>query len=378
MVTHKPRARDLGLPFPGCPGPHNAITDVPGVRVGVCTLTDPARRMRTGVTAILPRDDRDVPRPVLAGQFTLNGNGEMTGTHWIQDAGYFVGPVCITNTHAVGMVHHAATRWMIERYDAYFATNHAWAMPVVAETYDGVLNDINALHVTEAHARAALEAATAGPVPEGSTGGGNGMICYGFKGGTGTSSRRVATAGGDWTVGALVQANHGARPWLNILGVPVGRLLPDGAPDDRERGSIIVVLATDAPLSPLSLRHLARRAAIGIGRNGTPGGNDSGDLFLAFSTADAGAIPQRAGPVIQRQEVNPEHIDPLYLAAVEAVEEAVVNALVAGEDVPTVKPPGKICPALDTARVVALFARQALRGGDDGGNDGGDGRSGGR
>ena len=359
MAQHKPRARDLGLPFPGRPGPLNAITDVAGVRVGLRTLTDPARAMRTGVTAILPRDDRDVPRPVLAGQFTLNGNGEMTGTHWIHDAGQFIGPVCITNTHGVGMVHHAATRWMIDRYGAYFGAAHAWAMPVVAETYDGVLNDINALHVTEADARAALEGASGGAVAEGATGGGNGMICYGFKGGTGTSSRRVAAAGAEWIVGALVQANHGLRPWLNILGVPVGRLMPEGAPEEwraeREQGSIIVVLATDAPLSPLSLRHLARRAALGIGRHGTPGGNDSGDIFLAFSTADAGPVAPHAPGVLQRAEVNPEHITPLYLSAVEAVEEAVVNALVAGEDVPTVKPPGRVCRALDTGRLAALF-----------------------
>ncbi|MGY6633419.1 MAG: DmpA family aminopeptidase [Alkalilacustris sp.] len=357
----RPRARDLGLPFPGAPGPLNAITDVPGVRVGLRTMTDPARGLRTGVTAILPRDDRDIPRPVAAGQFTLNGNGEMTGTHWIHDSGQFIGPVCITNTHAVGRVHHAATRWMIERYAAHFGTKHAWAMPVVAETYDGVLNDINALHVTEDDARAALEAATGGPVAEGSTGGGNGMICYGFKGGTGTASRRVALGdAGEWTVGALVQANHGVRPWLRILGVPVGRMWPAPGPDEltfaAEQGSIIVVLATDAPLSPLSLRHLARRAALGIGRHGTPGGNDSGDIFLAFSTADLGSVAQAAGPMVHRTEIGADHVTDVYLAAVEAVEEAVVNALVAGEDVVSFKPAGRICPALDTGRLAALFA----------------------
>ncbi|NGM45684.1 S58 family peptidase [Rhodobacter sp. SGA-6-6] len=351
--AQKPRARDLGLPFPGTPGPLNAITDVPWVTVGLCTLTDPARKMRTGVTAILPRPGNE-PRPVWAGHFALNGNGEMTGTHWIDDAGYFIGPVMITNTHGVGAVHLGATRWMIDRYAAFFRDRHAWAMPVVAETYDGVLNDINALHVQPEHALAALEALSGGPVAEGSTGGGNGMIAYEFKGGTGTSSRRVEI-GETYTVAALVQANHGIRPWLTVLGRPVGQLMPEGAFYSAETGSIIVILATDAPLSALSLRHLAKRAAIGIGRGGTPGGNNSGDIFLAFSTANDGPMPQAAGPVLSRQELNPERIDPLYLAAVEAVEEAVVNALVAGEDAPTVKPEGLTCRAIDTARLAALF-----------------------
>ncbi|MBP9183241.1 MAG: P1 family peptidase [Fuscovulum sp.] len=350
----RPRARDLGLPFPGTPGPFNAITDVPGVAVGFTTLTDPARNMRTGVTAIVPRPGREA-RPVLAGQATLNGNGEMTGTHWINDAGYFLGPVCITNTHGVGAVHHGATRWMIDTYADHFA-GHAWAMPVVAETYDGLLNDINAMHVTPDHAIAALNAARSGPVAEGSTGGGNGMIAYEFKGGTGTSSRRVTLGGTEYTIAALVQANHGIRPWLTILGRPVGRLMPEGAFRSAEMGSIIVVIATDAPLSPLSLRHIARRAGLGLARGGTPGGNSSGDIFLAFSTADAGPMPQLAPLLGQRSELNPEHLDSLYLAAVEAVEESVVNALVAGEDVPTVKPRGLVCRAIDTDRLRALFA----------------------
>ena len=349
----KPRARDLGLPFPGTTGPLNAITDVPGVTVGFCTLTDPARRIRTGVTAILPRPG-DEPRPVWAGHYALNGNGEMTGTHWIGDAGYFIGPVMITNTHGVGAVHMGATRWMIDRYAAFFRDRHAWAMPVVAETYDGVLNDINALHVQPEHALEALEALSGGPVAEGSTGGGNGMICYEFKGGTGTSSRRVEI-GETYTVAALVQANHGIRPWLTILGRPVGRLIPEDTLLPSETGSIIAILATDAPLSALSLRHLAKRAAIGIGRGGTPGGNNSGDIFLAFSTANDGPMPHSGGPVLSRQELNTEHIDPLYLAAVEAVEEAVVNALVAGEDAPTVKPEGMTCRAIDTDRLAAMF-----------------------
>ncbi|MCB2123695.1 MAG: P1 family peptidase, partial [Rhodobacteraceae bacterium] len=222
----KPRARDLGLPFPGTPGPFNAITDVPGVRVGFTTLTDPARKMRTGVTAILPRPDSGSPRPVWAGFAALNGNGEMTGTHWVNDAGYFLGPVLITNTHGIGACHHGATEWMIRTYDSHFRDEHAWAMPIVAETYDGTLNDINALHVKPEHAIAALDAAATGPVAEGSVGGGNGMIAYDFKGGTGTASRRVEIGGATYTVAALVQANYGRRPWFTVLGVPVGREMP--------------------------------------------------------------------------------------------------------------------------------------------------------
>ena len=353
----KPRARDLGLPFPGNPGPFNAITDVPGVAVGFCTLTDPAKAMRTGVTAIVPRVETGKPQPVWAGQFTLNGNGEMTGTHWIHDAGYFIGPICISNTHAIGALHHGATQWMMQTYAPWFATEHAWAMPVVAETYDGVLNDINALHVTPAHAMAAIHNAKTGPVEEGSVGGGNGMIAYEFKAGTGTASRQVALGGQSYTLGVLVQANHGRRDWFTVLGQAVGALMPEGAFRKKEQGSIIVVIATDAPLSPLTLRHLARRASMGVARGGTPAGNSSGDIFLAFSTANAGPMPQDAGPLLTRVELNQEIIDPLYLAAAEATEEAVVNAIVAGEDVVAVKPKGLIVPGIDREKLAALFAK---------------------
>ena len=355
MSAAKPRARDLGLPFPGTPGPYNAITDVKGIEVGFTTLTHPDQFLRTGVTAILPRGKSAEACPVLAGHYALNGNGEMTGTHWIDDAGHFLGPILITNTHGVGACHTGAVSWMIETYADYFRERHAWAMPVVAETYDGVLNDINTLTVTPDHALAALKNAEAGPVAEGSTGGGNGMIAYGFKGGTGTASRQVALDE-IYTIGALVQANHGIRPWLTILGKPVGSMLPDKALVEKETGSIIVVLATDAPLSPLSLRAIAKRAAIGIGRNGTPGGNSSGDIFIAFSTAN-GQVRSEDRAIRQNYTyLDPDHIDPLYLAAVEAVEEAVVNALVAGENVATFKPRGEICPALDTAFLADLFA----------------------
>ncbi len=354
----RPRARALGLPFPGTPGPLNAITDVPGVRVGFCTLTDQVKKMRTGVTAVLPRPDAGNPLPVMAGHAVLNGNGEMTGTHWIDDAGYFIGPVCITNTHSIGAVHHGATRWMIDHYAEFFRKDHGWAMPVVAETYDGVLNDITALHVTPDHAIEAIRSASGGPVAEGSTGGGNGMIAYEFKGGTGTASRLVTLGGQTFTLGALVQANHGAREWLNILGQPVGRMLTEGTFRRKEAGSIIVVIATDAPLSALSLRHVARRAGLGVGRGGTPGGNSSGDIFLAFSTADIGPLPQQHGTFTERREINNEVIDPIYLAAVEAVEEAIVNAMVAGEDVAAVKPEGLTIRAIDTERLAALFRKE--------------------
>ena len=344
---NKPRGREIGLPFPGLAGPHNAITDVPGVAVGFATLkSDGPPQIRTGVTAIIPRrEDRDMS-PVWAGFHALNGNGEMTGTHWIEEAGYFCGPVLITNTHSVGIVHHAAVRWMLRRYARQFHAGHLWAMPVVAETYDGALSDINGLHVTEEAALAALDGASRGPVPEGSVGGGTGMIAYGFKGGTGSSSRIVQTRGVQGVVAALVQANHGIRAWLTILGVPVGRHLPAGPMHQRETGSIIVILATDLPVSPLQLRRIAKRAAIGIGRGGTPGGNNSGDIFLAFGVGNPVVLPQAGPSTYDMRVLNDELLDPVFEAAVEAVEEAVVNAMLAGEDTPTFRPPGNTVPAL--------------------------------
>ena len=359
-MTQKPRARDLGLPFPGTPGPHNAITDVAGVRVGFTTLTDPARKMRTGVTAILPRPDRGSPQPVWAGFHALNGNGEMTGVHWVNDAGYFLGPILITNTHGIGACHHGAVEWMIRTYDTHFRDQHAWAMPIVAETYDGVLNDINAMHVKPEHAVAALDAAASGPVAEGSVGGGNGMIAYEFKGGTGTSSRQVAIGGTTYTVAALVQANYGVRDWFTVLGVPVGKAMPlkqAFRDTDKETGSIIVILATDAPLSDALLRALAKRAALGIGRSGSPGGNSSGDIFLAFSVADPMAEPQQLGPIVTRHSLNWEEMDPVYEAAVQAVDESVINAIVQGEDVFCVKPEGETCPAIDTEALCRIMVQ---------------------
>jgi D-aminopeptidase len=351
----KPRARDLGLPLPGKPGALNAITDIAGIEIGFSTLVDSSLGIRTGVTAILPRGHSAEPLALRAGHFSLNGNGEMTGTHWIEDSGHYLGPILITNTHAIGACHEGAVRWMIETYRDYFRNEHAWAMPVVAETYDGVLNDINRLSITPGHALEALRSARPGRVQEGSIGGGAGMIAYGFKGGTGTASRLVET-GGHWTVGALVQANHGIRPWLTICGKRIGEAMPEEMPARKETGSVIVILATDAPLSPMSLRALARRAALGIGRGGTPGGNSSGDIFLAFSTAAAVEPAQKRGPIETAAQIYAEHLDGFYLAAVEAVEEAVINAMVAAEDAPTIKPPGGICRAIDIEKLRSFFA----------------------
>ena len=357
----KPRARDLGLPFPGTPGPLNAITDIPGLAIGMTTLNEPAGKVRTGVTAILPRaHERDL-MPVWAGFYALNGNGEMTGTHWINDAGYFCGPICITNTHSVGMAHHATVGWMIDRYGHQFQSDHLWAMPVIAETYDGVLNDINGRHVTEAHVVAALKGATGGPVAEGNVGGGTGMICYEFKGGTGTASRRVEIGDGAdkrvGHVGVLVQANHGNREWLTILGVPVGQHMPEGRLLYKEQGSIIVTIGTDLPMLPNQLKRVAKRAAIGIGRGGSPGGNNSGDIFMAFSTGNAMPLPQAGAPIWRLDAVNDEMFDQIYMATVEAIEEAIVNAMIAAQSMTSLKPAGQMVAAIDHAELRAVMAR---------------------
>ncbi|WP_221799545.1 P1 family peptidase [Oceanobacter mangrovi] len=355
------RARDYGIPFAGTPGAFNAITDVAGVEVGYQTLIkdDPHSPARTGVTAILPRGKKAEPQPVWAGMYALNGNGEMTGTHWIQDGGYFVGPIMITNSHGVGITHHAACKWMINHYRKDWTEHHLWAMPVVAETYDGVLNDINAMHVTEADALAALDNTCSGVLAEGNVGGGTGMIAYEFKGGTGTSSRLIELDGKTYTVAALVQANHGLRPWLNVAGVPLGQLMPEhGLMREHESGSIIVILATDAPMLPHQLKRMAKRAAIGIGRNGTPGGNNSGDIFMAFSTANEKPLPQQDVSHSSMAYLNDEVFDDFYMAAVQAVEESVVNAMVAAEDTPIFKLPGvETCKAIDAEKAAALVQR---------------------
>ena len=370
----RPRARDLGLPFRGTPGPFNALTDVPGVAVGSCTLHKPHPHLEvgvgpinTGVTAVLPRGRERLPQPVWGANFAFNGNGEMTGSHWLNDAGYFIGPVCLTNTHSVGMVHHAATRWMIEQYPSVFQEHHAWAMPVVAETYDGATNDICGQHVQEAHALQAINSAQSGPVAEGNVGGGTGMQTYGFKGGTGTSSRVVDLAGQGFTVAALVQSNFGARPDLQILGVPVGELMsetqdPFAAPEPApEMGSIIVLIGTDAPLTSAQLHRLAKRGAMGIARTGTPGGHYSGDIMLAFSVANPITMPPLGSEqplLFSTQTLNDAHCDPLFLGAVQAVEEAIINAMVAAESMPLIKPAGGTLHAIDHQALQQLFATQ--------------------
>ncbi|KAA9003282.1 P1 family peptidase [Affinibrenneria salicis] len=358
----KLRARQLGLKFPGVTGKYNAITDVSGVLVGYRTIdavSHDDKLIKTGVTALLPRGYQTEPQPVWAGCCALNGNGEMTGAHWIKDGGYFVGPVCLTNTHSVGTVHQAAVKWMLSQYQAAWQANHLWAMPVVAETYDGVINDINGLHVTQDDALSALTSARDGALAEGNVGGGNGMICYGFKGGTGTSSRCFTLDGRQYTLGALVQANYGQREWFELLGVPVGALLTDPLPAglERERGSIIVVLATDAPMMPHQLQRLARRAGLGIAKSGSPGGNNSGDIFLAFSTANAGALPQLAQTHRAFQYLNDEVFDTIYQAAVDSTHEAVINAMLAAEDAPMQKPQG-ICRAIDPQALYQLVKRR--------------------
>ncbi len=360
------RARDLGIPLRGEPGPANAITDVAGVLVGTVTLDRPATatssQVLTGVTAILPRPITAGPLPVWAGQFDLNGNGEMTGSHWIREAGWFLGPVLLTNTHSVGIAHHAAVGWMIDRYPEHYRRHHAWAMPVVGETYDGLVNDICGRHVQESHVLAALDSASAVAPAEGNVGGGAGMQTYDFKGGTGTASRRVRIGSLAGTVGALVQSNFGARADLVVAGVPVGVLYPDGVVDlgdgVAEMGSIIVVVATDLPLSPSQLARVAKRAGLGIGRTGTRGGNGSGDMFLAFSTANATPQPPigAAQPLVGAVEFLKDHwLDAVYGATVEAVEEAVLNALVAARSVATAKPPGQILHAIDHQRLRSIL-----------------------
>ena len=322
-----PRARDLGIQFEGEPGVNNAITDVDGVYVGHTTLIR-GDDVRTGVTAILPRGE-DPRAPVFAGWFALNGNGEMTGTTWISESGFLEGPVCITNTHSVGVVRDAVIGWQVARG----AKLQPWSLPVVAETYDGYLNDTDGFHVTAAHVRSALDAASAGPVAEGNVGGGTGMRTLGFKGGVGTSSRRVRVGDAVYTLGALVQSNFGRADQLRVDGVPVGRELMRARGRRRrdmreEQGSIIVVVATDAPLLPHQLDRVARRVSLGIARVGSTSGDGSGDIFLAFSTANQGAAraPEAALVMLANRRMSP-----LFDATVQATEEAILNAMIAAE-----------------------------------------------
>ncbi|MEP7246096.1 MAG: P1 family peptidase [Gammaproteobacteria bacterium] len=340
--AHKPRARDLGVPFHGTPGALNAITDVAGVEVGHVTLMSGSGALkrgtgpvRTGVTAILPRGKTKPTDPVFAGWFSQNGNGEMTGTTWVEESGELWGPVMITNTHSVGVVRDAVIGWSLDRYK--MDLDDWWSLPVVAETWDGWLNDINGFHVKPEHAVAALDGAKSGPVAEGNVGGGTGMICYEFKGGVGTASRKVSDASGQYTLGVLVQANFGRRPQLMVAGVPVGQEVPEfPAYAARQRpsassdmGSIIVVVATDAPLLPHQLKRIARRASMGIARTGGTASNSSGDIFIAFSTANSGSGGNDGLPSVKM--LPNDRVTPFFEATVEATEEAIINALVAAQ-----------------------------------------------
>jgi len=336
------RARDEGIPFEGRTAPLNAITDVNGLTVGYSTisanLTD-GRSVRTGVTAILPRGKQSHDNPVFAGLFSLNGNGEMTGSHWIEESGFLEGPVMITNTHSVGIVRDATIQWRINN-GAADKSGYWWSLPVVAETWDGYLNDINGFHIKPEHVFAALSDAHGGAIEEGNVGGGTGMICHEFKCGTGTSSRLVQINNQDYIIGVLVQANYGVRGTLRIAGVPVGQHLQNdllwSKPLARsetdsgfrgDTGSIIIVVATDAPLLPHQLKRLARRAALGLGRNGSYAGNGSGDIFIAFSTANDTA--NQADNASSIAMLANENLDEVFLGTVQATEEAIINALIA-------------------------------------------------
>jgi D-aminopeptidase len=364
--AHKPRARDLGVPFVGTPGPLNAITDVAGVEVGHVTLISGSGALkvgtgpvRTGVTAILPRGKTKPEDPVFAGWFALNGNGEMTGTTWVEESGQLYGPVMITNTHSVGTVRDAVIAWSLARFK--IDLDDKWSLPVVAETWDSWLNDINGFHVKPEHAFAALDDAASGPVAEGNVGGGTGMICYEFKGGIGTASRQVSDASGQYTVGVLVQANFGLRSQLMVAGVPVGQEIPENpAYASRARpnvsndvGSIIVVIAVDAPLLPHQLKRIARRASMGIARTGGMASNSSGDIFIAFSTANSGAGGEEGLPTVHM--LPNDRITPLFEATAQATEEAIINALVAAETMTGVD--GHRAIALPHDRLVELLRK---------------------
>ena len=357
LLSAKPRARDLGIPLVGTPGPLNAITDVAGVEVGHVTLISGAGKLevghgpvRTGVTAILPRGRGFMGR-VFAARHNLNGNGEMTGASWLDESGGLGSPILLTNTHSVGVVRDAVIAWFNQR-SASNAYSGDMSLPVVAETWDGFLNDINGFHVKPAHVFAALDGARGGAVAEGNVGSGTGMTSHGFKAGIGTSSRILPMDEGGYTVGVLVQANHGRRPNLHIAGVPLGDAFPDvratrGAPRDGQ-GSIVIIIATDAPLLPIQLKRIAQRASLGVAIVGGRGENSSGDLFLAFSTANAEEASKNSG-LAQLQMLPNDRINPLFHATVNATEEAIVNALIAAETMTGVD--GNTVPAIPIPRL---------------------------
>ena len=357
----EPRARDLGIPFDGTPGPLNAITDVAGVTVGQVTLIEDlsdGRKVRTGVTAILPRGRATLDTPVFGGWFALNGNGEMTGTAWLEESGSLEGPVMLTNTHSVGVVRDATIAWRV-RAGTPDASGYWWSLPIVAETWDGELNDVNGFHVRPEHVDAALSGARSGPVAEGNVGGGTGMICHEFKCGIGTASRVVDVDKSKYTLGVLVQANYGLRDSLLVAGAPVGkhlrndRIYSTGDESAADTGSIIIVVGTDAPLLPHQLERISRRAGMGLARMGSSAGNGSGDLFIAFSTANEAAF----GPGARSQAsfLGNDHMDPLFVATVQATEEAITNALIAAHDMQGNE--GHYAKAIDHDALVAVLKR---------------------
>jgi L-aminopeptidase/D-esterase-like protein len=361
----RPRARDLGVPFDGTPGPLNAVTDLEGVLVGHTTLIEGNGKLvvgkgpvRTGVTAVLPRGADSIRHPSFAGWYSQNGNGEMTGTTWVEESGLLEGPVLITNTHSVGLVRDAAIAWRVAHGGAD-ARASWWSLPVVAETWDGWLNDINGFHVKPEHVFHAIDTAHGGAVEEGGVGGGTGMVCNGFKGGIGTSSRKLTAKEGGYLVGVLVQCNYGRRLTLRIAGIPVGREIESEDPyawvpsELGERGSIIVVVGTDAPLLPHQLKRIARRVTLGLGRNGSISGNGSGDIFIAFSTANQ--VASQVDHVVDVKMVPNDMMDPLFAATVQATEEAIVNAMVAAQDMTGID--GHHVRALPHDKLRAVLAR---------------------
>jgi D-aminopeptidase len=329
----KLRARDLRIPFEGSTGTFNAITDVSGVTVGYSTVIE-GHSARTGVTIIHPRG-KDDHTPVYAGMHSFNGNGEMTGAAWIEEGGMLEGPIGITNSHSVGIVRDSIIAWQVKNNAIY----QKWSLPVVAETADGWLNDMNSFHVKEHHVMKALDSATDGAIEEGNIGGGTGMVCYEFKGGTGTSSRKLSPKNGGWIVGVLVQSNFGRRHQFTLAGVPVGKHIRDGLlwksdedPFTQDDGSLIVIIATDAPLLPHQLKRLAKRATIGMARTGSMGGNGSGDIFLAFSTANPNAAHGDEKGISNIQTLSNDHIDPILASSALATEEAIINSMIAAKD----------------------------------------------
>lgn len=364
----KVRARDLGIPFEGETGTHNAITDVPGVTVGYSTIIE-GKTARTGVTIIHPRGVEDY-MPVYAGIHSFNGNGEMTGAAWVEEGGFLEGPIGLTNTHSVGIVRDTIIKWQVKHNIRY----QPWSLPVVAETADAWLNDMDSFFVKEEHVYEALDTATSGAIDEGNVGGGTGMMCYEFKGGTGTSSRKLSEKHGDWTVGVIAQTNFGRRHQLTVAGVPAGIHMTGNAPltngenpylnsDNpykQDDGSLIVIVATDAPLLPHQLKRVARRVSLGMARTGSIGGNGSGDIFLAFSTANAQAAKGDEKGISNIQVLNNDHIDPIFAATAYATEEAIINSVVAAEDMDGHELSVKAIPHEDLKDVLKRYGRTVI------------------